>query len=74
MMLVPQGPILPTEVRMIAINVYRKYVSVHKEKDEPRTSVVFKIQISHEMVINRKQRTIKKLAWHTKQLNQFHFF
>lgn len=51
MMLVPQGPILPTEVRMIAINVYRKYVSVHKEKDEPRTSVVFKIQISHEMVI-----------------------
>lgn len=51
MMLVPQGPILPTEVRMIAINVYRKYVSVHKEKDEPWTSVVFKIQISHEMVI-----------------------
>lgn len=51
MMLVPQGPILPTEVRMIAINVYSKYVSVHKEKDEPQTSVVFKIQISHEMVI-----------------------
>lgn len=56
MMLVPQGPILPTDVRMIAINVYSKYVSVHKEKDEPQTSVVFKIQISHEMVIKEEAK------------------
>lgn len=39
MMWVPEGPILPIEVRMIAINVYRKYVSVHKEKGEPQTGL-----------------------------------
>lgn len=51
MMLVPQGPILPIEVRMIAISIYRKHVSVHKGKAEPQTSMVFKIWISCEMVI-----------------------
>lgn len=38
-MWVPQGPILPVEVKMTAIKMYRKYVNVHKEKDEPQTGL-----------------------------------
>lgn len=39
MMWIPQGPILPVEVRMTAIKIYMKYVDVHKEKDEPLTGL-----------------------------------
>lgn len=53
LMWIPQGQILPTEVRMTGINIYRKYVNVHKKKKvNPRLlSMVFKIWISCEVVI-----------------------
>lgn len=51
MMWVPQGPILPVEVRMIAINIYRKYGGVHKEKRRTPDWSEWSLRISCEMMI-----------------------